>query len=188
MPSRYDKDIFYLTPFYHAVFPLQKMIFSDVDVVFKISLESLYAKFSTFSEDNLYSFAPDLTPHYFTLTQDWRTANPSSPIGTPGPQQGLNTGVGLLHLSRMRASQQLNDNLLPEMMDRLADRLVFVGALGHQDWWNLVSWASPEMISHLPCNYNVQVETEYRQGPWLQTFDLFHECPGNIKILHGHNI
>eukprot|EP00090_Calanus_glacialis_P003366 TRINITY_DN12492_c0_g1_i2.p1 TRINITY_DN12492_c0_g1~~TRINITY_DN12492_c0_g1_i2.p1 ORF type:complete len:205 (-),score=57.08 TRINITY_DN12492_c0_g1_i2:84-650(-) len=188
MPSRYDKDIFYLTPFYHAVFPLQKMIFSDVDVVFKISLESLYAKFSTFSEDNLYSFAPDLTPHYFTLTQDWRTANPSSPIGTPGPQQGLNTGVGLLHLSRMRASQQLNDNLLPEMMDRLADRFLFVGALGHQDWWNLVSWASPEMISHLPCNYNVQVETEYRQGPWLQTFDLFHECPGNIKILHGHNI
>ena len=103
--------------------------------------------------------------------------NPSSPIGTPGPQQGLNTGVGLLHLSRMRASQQLNDNLLPEMMDRLAGRLVFVGALGHQvallsgvtthqpsicvqDWWNLVSWASPEIISHLPCNYNVQVETE----------------------------
>ena len=36
MPSRYDKDIFYLTPFYHSVFPLQKMIFSDVDVVFKV--------------------------------------------------------------------------------------------------------------------------------------------------------
>ena len=36
MPSRYDTDIFYLTPFYHAVFPLQKMIFSYVDVVFKV--------------------------------------------------------------------------------------------------------------------------------------------------------
>ena len=89
MPSRYDKNIFYLTPFYHHVFPVEKMIFSDVDVVFKvvdiklliirrsllifqISLERLYTIFSSFSDDNLYSFAPDLTPHYFTMTQDWR--------------------------------------------------------------------------------------------------------------------
>ena len=47
-------------------------IWFSVYKTFQISLESLYAKFSTFSEDNLYSFAPDLTTHYFTLTQDWR--------------------------------------------------------------------------------------------------------------------
>ena len=67
--------------------------------------------------------------HFFVLS---RTANPSSKIGTPGPQQGVNTGVGLLHLDRMRASQELNDFLLPEMMDKLADKFMFVGALGHQ--------------------------------------------------------
>ena len=38
MPSRYDQDIFYLTPFYHAVFPVEKMILSDVDVAFKVML------------------------------------------------------------------------------------------------------------------------------------------------------
>ena len=36
IPPRYDKDIFYLTTFYHKVFPVEKMIFSDVDVAFKV--------------------------------------------------------------------------------------------------------------------------------------------------------
>merc|ERR1719499_3022675 len=164
------------------------MIFTDVDVVFKISLESLYSKFSKFSTKNLFSFAPDLTPHYFTLSQDYRSNHPETSVGLPGSQQGLNTGVGLLHLARMRESEELNKYLRSEEMDKLAEKFMFVGALGHQDWWNLVSWNQPELKHSLACNYNKQVETEYKQGPWLQTFHLFHECPGDIKILHGHNL
>ena len=159
-----------------------------------------------------------------------RSNHPETSIGLPGSQQGLNTGVGLLHLSRMRESEELNKYLRSEEMDKLAEKFMFVGALGHQvsmnlwillinfvpkdikhmkkcrlhqirniwvcncikclikDWWNLVSWDRPELKHNLACNYNKQVETEYKQGPWLQTFHLFHECPGDIKILHGYNI
>ena len=42
VPSRYDKDIFYLTPFYHLVFPVKKIIFTDVDVVFKVITGLIY--------------------------------------------------------------------------------------------------------------------------------------------------
>ena len=44
VPSRYDKDIFYLTPFYHLVFPVKKMIFTDVDVVFKVMITGIIHK------------------------------------------------------------------------------------------------------------------------------------------------
>ena len=61
-----------------------------------------------------------------------RSKNPDSTIGTAGPLQGLNTGVGLLNLARMRTSKVLNDFLKPDVMDKLADKFMFVGALGHQ--------------------------------------------------------
>ena len=51
MPSRYDKDIFYLTPFYHAVFPLQKIIFSDVDLAFKVHCST--SPYSSFIHSNI---------------------------------------------------------------------------------------------------------------------------------------
>ena len=89
-------------------------------------------------------------------------------MGRPGSKQGINTGVGLLHLSRMRKSEKFNSMLNPEEMDKLAEKFRFVGALGHQDWWNLVSWDHPEGLSNLECNFNMQIETEYRQGPWLE--------------------
>ena len=38
----------------------------------------------------------------------------------------------MLNLDRMRTSKVLNDYLKPEMMDKLADKFSFVGALGHQ--------------------------------------------------------
>jgi len=188
MPSRYDKDIFYLTPFYHLVFPLDKIIITDVDVIFKRSLEFLYRQFLNFSSSSLYSLAPDLTPHYFTLTQTWRKDNPDSKVGLVGDKQGKNTGVGLLHLSRMRNNEEFNKYLTPEELQRLTTKYSFTGALGHQDWWNLVSWEREEFIHNLPCNFNVQVETEYRTGPWLEIFDKFHQCQGSIYILHGHNL
>ena len=48
IPPRYDKDIFYLTPFYHEVFAVEKMIFSDVDVAFKVVT---FQNMNTFNAD-----------------------------------------------------------------------------------------------------------------------------------------
>jgi len=184
MPNRYDKDIFYLTPFYHLVFPIDKIIIMDVDVKFKRSLEFLYRQFVNFSPTALYSFAPDLTPHYFSLTQNWRKENSGSKIGLVGPKQGKNTGVGLFNLARMRRNEHFNSYFTPAKLQNLVTKYSFIGALGHQDWWNILSWENEEFIHHLPCNFNVQVETEFRTGPWLQIFDDYHDCPGPIYIMH----
>ena len=61
-----------------------------------------------------------------------RSNHPETSVGLPGSQQGLNTGVGLLHLARMRESEELNKYLRSEEMDKLAEKFMFMGALGHQ--------------------------------------------------------
>ena len=48
---------------------MEKLIISDVDIVYRTSLESLYRQFSEFSPEQLFSFAPDLSPHYHSMTQ-----------------------------------------------------------------------------------------------------------------------
>ena len=105
------------------------------------------------------------------MLQAHRASVAGSEVGEAGREQGLNTGVGLLHLARMRQQPQLHQYRQPAGIAALAARYSgvcivyrvmcvrfhFRGALGHQDWWNLVSWAEPAWRHHLPCNYNMQV-------------------------------
>ena len=111
------------------------------------------------------------------LLQAHRASVAGSEVGEAGREQGLNTGVGLLHLARMRQQPLLHQYRQPAGIAALAARYSgraasrsvycvlcnicvrfhFRGALGHQDWWNLVSWSEPTWRHHLPCNYNMQV-------------------------------
>ena len=109
MPAaKYNHDLFYLSPFYHLDFPFDKLIVTDTDIEFKFSIDSLYAQFSQFSANHLYSLGPDLTPFYADRLFDYRLLHPETRLGLPGELQGVNTGVVLLHLERMRRSEKFN--------------------------------------------------------------------------------
>ena len=54
--------------------------------------------------------------------------------------QGLNTGVVLYHLGRMRASQQWASYLHKEDVFRLMDEYAFHVTLGDQDWFTNISF------------------------------------------------
>ena len=76
--------------------------------------------------------ATDQTPHYYDKSRSYREASPSSSVGAPGNMQGLNTGVVLLDLERMRASQLYQRATVIEEMLRLEQKYNIRGTVGDQ--------------------------------------------------------
>lgn len=50
---KYTDDLFMIAPFYHRVFPFDKLIMLDIDLLFKIDIEELYRQFDLFDEKNI---------------------------------------------------------------------------------------------------------------------------------------
>merc|ERR1711997_400191 len=65
--TRYDKDLFYISPFYHLVFPFDKFIVLDADIEFKESPEHLYEEFERFHSEQLFGIAKDMSHNYRLL-------------------------------------------------------------------------------------------------------------------------
>ena len=61
-----------------------------------------------------------------------RKAHPGTELGEPGELQGVNSGVALLHLARMRTSPALAHYLHPGTMDQLCAKFQFQGWLAEQ--------------------------------------------------------
>jgi len=186
--TKYDKDLFYLAPFYHLVFPFHKFIVVDADIEFKYRVESLYDVFESFEEEQMYSLGRDLSPFYRSMVYEYRAENPGTEVGSPGNLQGVNTGVVLLHLAKMRESLRFNKYLEKQEMDRVCQKFHFKGFIGDQDWWNLVVWDSPHLVHFLPCIYNYQTNTQLNKEPWTEVFPSYHHCEGEVRIMHGHDV
>ena len=77
--TKYDKDLFYLAPFYHLVFPFHKFIVVDADIEFKYRVESLYVCYA-FEEEQMYSLGPDLSPIYRSLVYQYRSVKGCNPL------------------------------------------------------------------------------------------------------------
>ena len=70
--------------------------------------------------------------HHSLTLWSFRKANPGTELGEPGPLQGVNSGVALLHLDRMRTSPALAHYLHPGTMDQLCAKFQFQGWLAEQ--------------------------------------------------------
>jgi len=71
--------------------------------------------------------------------------------------QGVNAGVMLFQLDKMRESEEYNEELRPEAMIRMSKKFLPrpEWSLAAQDWFSLLSWTKPQLVAHLPCEYNV---------------------------------
>ena len=92
----------------------------------------MYKHFKSFSDLQVIGVATDQTPHYYDKSRSYREASPSSSVGAPGNMQGLNTGVVLLDLERMRASQLYQGATVIEEMLRLEQKYNIRGTVGDQ--------------------------------------------------------
>ena len=81
---KYTDDLFLMGPFYHRIFPYEKMILLDADLKFKIDIDELYEHFSEFQKAQVMGVGIDLAPHYRIAFREYREQNPGTVIGEPG--------------------------------------------------------------------------------------------------------
>ena len=84
--DKYTHDLYYISPLYHLEFPpqLKRVIVTDLDLEFRIDLAELWGHFSRFSATEVIGIGPDLHPHYFINTQEYRESHPGTHVGSPG--------------------------------------------------------------------------------------------------------
>ena len=69
--AKYNDTIYYLSPFYHQIFPqLKKLIIMDTDMEFLVDPALLHHQFEQFGMDQILGSANDLAPHYHSILEN----------------------------------------------------------------------------------------------------------------------
>ena len=106
--------------------------------------------------------------------------------------QGVNAGLMLFQLDKMRESEEYNEELKPAAMSRLSRKFLPrpEWSLAAQDWFSLLSWWKPGLVAHLPCQYNVMFcstvffskAANFSNIPCSQETAIAHFCGTEINI------
>jgi lipopolysaccharide biosynthesis glycosyltransferase len=188
--SYYNHALFFLSTAIHRVMPaaMHKVIMMDVDLRFRHDIKLLYDQFARFNDTNVIGIAREMQPVYRHLFWQHRRDNSNTRVGEPPPNglTGFNSGVLLLDLDRMRESDLYNSMLTREKIEKLADDFHIKGHLGDQDFFTVVSMVHEELFYVLPCIFNRQLSTWWRDHGYKDVFDQYHKCDGDVVIYHGN--
>lgn len=176
---------------------MTQAILIDCDVVFRTDVKFLFEQFKKFTPENLFGLAPELTPVYRHILYKYRATYPKSTFGNPYYPQGhrksqklgypgLNSGVVMLQLDRIRASKLYTESLTFDNVKHLTDKYSFKGHLGDQDFFTLLGYEFPALIYRLDCIWNRQLCTWWKEHGYSDVFDQFFHCEGKIKLYHGN--
>ncbi|XP_035911949.1 xyloside xylosyltransferase 1 [Anopheles stephensi] len=99
---------------------------------------------------------------------------------------GLNSGVVMLHLDRIRRSRLYEEIIKESTVKNMADKYSFQGHLGDQDFYTLMGFEFPGLIYRLDCVWNRQLCTWWREHGYSDIFDRYFHCEGTVKIYHGN--
>ncbi|KAM7342600.1 xyloside xylosyltransferase [Cochliomyia hominivorax] len=99
---------------------------------------------------------------------------------------GLNSGVVLLHLKRIRKSHIYHQQLHDSEVRKLTSKYMFKGHLGDQDFFTLLGYEFPNLIYRLDCVWNRQLCTWWKDHGYSDVFDKYFTCKGRIKMYHGN--
>jgi len=188
LKDKYRKEFFYIAPFYHKAFTsLKRFIFMDSsDLEFKSDIGELNAEFENLEKSNaVIGMGLDLSPYYSAILKKYNLLWKSK-LGQPGNQQGLNSGVVLFDLERMRNSTEYNKYCEAEEMVDMFHKYFHQPSLGDQDWFTDVGFENPDLFYILPCQFNAQTTLQYMNAEYKDVFDEYHFCDElkNIKIVH----
>uniref|UniRef100_A0A182NHI8 Xyloside xylosyltransferase 1 n=1 Tax=Anopheles dirus TaxID=7168 RepID=A0A182NHI8_9DIPT len=195
---------------------MRRAILIDCDVVFRASVKELFDQFDLFAPDQLFGLAPELTPVYRHVLSRYRMNNPQTVFGSPyyldniaestdgskdfshskkpgSPVEkrrhgypGLNSGVVMLHLDRIRRSRLYEEIIKESTVKNMAEKYAFQGHLGDQDFYTLMGFEFPGLIYRLDCIWNRQLCTWWREHGYSDIFDRYFHCEGAVKIYHGN--
>ncbi|XP_058053458.1 xyloside xylosyltransferase 1 [Anopheles bellator] len=208
--SYYSDALFLLSLGLHRIVDqrMRHAILIDCDVVFRASVKELFDQFESFSPDQMFGLAPELTPVYRHVLSRYRLNNPHTLFGSPyyldkplraaapsggvGDKRtrhgypGLNSGVVMLHLDRIRRSRLYEEIIKESTVKSMAEKYSFQGHLGDQDFYTLMGFEFPGLIYRLDCVWNRQLCTWWREHGYSDIFDSYFHCEGTIKIYHGN--
>jgi hypothetical protein len=168
--------IYLYKPLLHLVLPswLTKLIVLDTDLFVTADIAGLWGEFARFSSTALLGLAVEQCPSY----QQVRALGGF----------GLNGGVQLLHLSRMRASARYAEVLAAYTSTpmRYPMKEGGIGWLGDQTLysWMSVNASGGRSVFHLlPCGWNRQTGTHMAGWPH---FWRDHQCDAPCNLIHGN--
>ncbi|XP_017070181.1 xyloside xylosyltransferase 1 [Drosophila eugracilis] len=202
--SYYSDSLFFLSLGLHRIADrsLNRAILLDCDIVFRSDVRLLFNEFDNFLPHQLYGLAPELTPVYRHILYRYRVRYPKTSFGNPyypmnnemGNQHshihhgypGLNSGVVLLLLNRIRNSKSYLEKLTHSEVHTLVAKYSFKGHLGDQDFFTLLGYEYPNLIYRLDCIWNRQLCTWWKDHGYSDIFDAYFRCEGNIKMYHGN--
>ena len=186
----YSKSWFHISPGLHRFIPtnVKKIIALDIDMFVLTDIKQLWECFNYFDSKQMMGFSSEQQPVYFHVTSNFRERNTNTIVGKPKPNglPGVNGGVKLLHLDKLRKNRLYNALLnTPIKLLALADKFELRGHLGDQDFFTLLSFEHASWIHLLPCGWNRQLCQWWRLYGYGDIFDLYNKCPLPHHILHG---
>ncbi|KAK2711137.1 xyloside xylosyltransferase 1-like isoform X2 [Artemia franciscana] len=175
---------FHLRPLFPKIFSYEKVIALDVDLDFRCSIKLLHKQFENLYENNIAALAYNQSPYYRRAFRSYRIKNPGTHIGDffPG-YQGLNTGVMLMNLEKMRSSKVYNSYFTHASLKTLFRKYNMTSLLGDQDFFTVLGAEHPDLFYILDCTFNRQMDSfEFSHS----LFDKYHKCDEDINIYHGN--
>ena len=188
--SYYNDAIFFLSVAMHKFLPSQfkRVVMMDSDLKFTTDIANLFNLFNQFEPNNIIGIARENQPVYRHVFWQYRNENRNTKVGDPPPDglTGFNSGVLLLDLQRMRNSKLFANVTDGKLSENLASKYHFRGHLGDQDLYTLLHMEYNDMFYVLPCTWNRQLCTYWRDHGYKDVFDLYYTCPGRINVYHGN--
>ncbi|XP_007252638.3 xyloside xylosyltransferase 1 [Astyanax mexicanus] len=186
----YSDAIFFLSVAMHRIMPaeMKRIVQLDLDLKYRSNIRDLFQEFRLFSPEAVIGIVREMQPVYRHTFWQYRKENPKSRVGDPPPQglPGFNSGVMLLDLEAMQRSALYNQLLEPERVARLAEQYHFRGHLGDQDFFTMIGMEHPELFHQLPCGWNRQLCTWWRDHGYGDIFQLYYHCEGPVHVYHGN--
>nr|XP_054768956.1 xyloside xylosyltransferase 1-like [Lytechinus pictus] len=187
----YKDSIFFLSTMLHKdLLPeyVHRIIMLDTDLKFMSDIKELFDHFDRFRGDNIMGIVHEQQPVYRHIFSLYRSQNPGTRVGGPPPDglTGFNSGVLLLDIDRIRNSVHFEEYLRPEKVVELRDKFHFKGHLGDQDFYTLISMEKEDLFYNLPCSWNKQLCSWWKDKGYANIWDQYYLCKEKINIYHGN--
>lgn len=199
----YRDALFFFSVHLHKMFPhLERLILMDIDVKVKGDIAELHSHFERFTADNILGMTLEQSPVYRHVLSQYRRLHPDTTLGSPpgpgagtglgsvpatqGGFPGFNSGVVLVAVDRLRRSDVIRSYLNKTVLEERASFYSFEGHLGDQDLYTLVAFDHPDLFYVLPCGWNRQLCTWWRDHGYARVFDQYFNCTGEVKVIHGN--
>lgn len=149
---------------------LSKVIVLDTDITFATDIGELWKLFNKLKKKEAFGLVENQSDWY--LGKLWRNHRPWPALG-----RGFNTGVILMNLERLR---EVGWNQMWRLIAEKELMTMYSTSLADQDIFNAVIKENPDLVYHLPCQWNVQLSDNTRS-------EQCYTEVSDLKIIHWNS-